>query len=307
MFSKSIKILKSMSIWTKLLFIVIIVFFITVMANKFTPVHEGFQQREKYILKQNKNIYDPFYVSIYDQLFDNSVKNKYEVDEIKHTTNLGKNSSLLDIGSGLGNHINLFSKIANSCVGLDQSLSMVEAAKKKFTKCDFKHGNALDFMTFKANSFTHITCLYFTVYYFQDKVSFFKNCYDWLVPGGYLIVHMVNRDKFDPILDVANPLHIVNLQKYAPKRITSCNVKFTGFNYKANFNLDKNNNTAEFDETFKDNKSNNVRANKHILHMDTQKNILSLAKNVGFILKGKIDLIGCQYEYQYLYIMYKPE
>ena len=58
---------------------------------------------------------------------------------------------------------------------------------------------------------------------------------------------------------------------------------------------------------FKDNKTNHVRANKHTLYMETQKHILSLAKNVGFILKGKIDLIGCQYEYQYLYIMYKPE
>ena len=307
MISNTIKMLKSMSIWTKLLFIIIIVLLITVIVNKYTPVHEGFQQREKYILKENKHMYDSFYASLYDKLFDNSVKNKYEVDEIKHTTDLGKKSVLLDIGSGLGNHINLFSKTAKSCVGLDNSLPMVKAAQQKFTNCNFKHGDALDFITFQANSFTHITCLYFTIYYFQDKVTFFKNCYDWLVPGGYLIVHMVNRDKFDPILDVANPLHIVNAQRYAPKRITSSNIKFTGFDYKANFNLDKTRNIAEFDEIFKDKKTNNVRANKHTLYMDTQKNILSLAKNVGFILKGKIDLIGCQYEYQYLYIMYKPE
>ena len=41
--------------------------------------------------------------------------------------------------------------------------------------------------------------------------------------------------------------------------------------------------------------------------MPTQKHILSLAKSVGFILKGKVDMVSAQYEYQYLYILYKPE
>jgi len=307
MFSKTIKTLKKLSIWTKILFIMVTILFITILVNKYKPIQEGFYQREKYILKQNTDIYDSFYASIYGDLFDNSIKNTFEINEISRTTNLGKNSAVLDIGSGLGNHVHSLTKKAKSCVGIDNSISMINAAKQKFNTCDFKHANVLDFMTFQANSFTHITCLYFTIYYIKDKVNVFKNCYDWLSPGGFLILHLVNRDKFDPILDVANPLHIVSLQRYAPKRITSSNVKFTGFDYKADFALDKPRNLAEFNETFKDNKTNHVRANKHTLYMDTQKHILSLAKNVGFILKGKIDLIGCQYEYQYLYIMYKPE
>ena len=40
--------------------------------------------------------------------------------------------------------------------------------------------------------------------------------------------------------------------------------------------------------------------------METQKQILSLARQAGFILKGKIDMVGCQYEYQYIYILSKP-
>ena len=39
---------------------------------------------------------------------------------------------------------------------------------------------------------------------------------------------------------------------------------------------------------------------------ETQKHILSLARQAGFILKGKIDMVGCQYEYQYIYILSKP-
>ena len=82
-------------------------------------------------------------------------------------------------------------------------------------------------------------------------------------------------------------------------------VKFKNFQYKANFQLQKHKNKAIFDETFKDDTSGHVRQNKHTLHMDTQKNILSLAKSAGFILKGKIDMVSCNYEYQYLYILRK--
>ena len=37
------------------------------------------------------------------------------------------------------------------------------------------------------------------------------------MPGGYFVLHLVNRDKFDPILNTADPLHIVSAQKYAKK------------------------------------------------------------------------------------------
>ena len=41
--------------------------------------------------------------------------------------------------------------------------------------------------------------------------------------------------------------------------------------------------------------------------MAPQKKIISLAKQAGFILKGKVNMVATQYEYQYLYLMYKPE
>ena len=36
--------------------------------------------------------------------------------------------------------------------------------------------------------------------------------------------------------------------------------------------------------------------------MEKQKDILGLAKSVGFILDGKIDMKNCHYDHQYLYI-----
>ena len=53
---------------------------------------------------------------------------------------------------------------------------------------------------------------YILIYYIEDKKRFIDNCYNWLKPGGYFVVHLVNRDKFDPIVNSADPLHIVSAQ-----------------------------------------------------------------------------------------------
>jgi ubiquinone/menaquinone biosynthesis C-methylase UbiE len=183
---------------------------------------------------------------------------------------------------------------------------MIAAAKKKYPECNFNKGNVLESMLYPQDSFTTITCLYFTIYYIKDKQQFLKNCYEWLMPGGYFVLHLVNRDKFDPILSAADPLYLVSAQKFAKKRITNSLVKFKDFQYKANFALDKSKNLANFDETFKDDTSKHVRQNNHSLYMEPQKEILGIAKNMGFILKGKIDMITAQYQYQYIYLLYKP-
>lgn len=295
------------SIWTKTSIIMACILIILMIVNKSAVYKEGFVQREKYILKEGSQIYDGFYSSIYDELVYDNVKNDFEVGELKRLVKPTQESRVLDIGSGNGHHVKLMQTSGYNVEGVDKSDAMVKYAKKKYPGCKFKKGNALETMLYPSNSFTTITCFYFTIYYINDKQQFLKNCYNWLKPGGYLVLHLVNRDNFDPILNSADPLHLVSAQKYAKKRITNSLVKFKDFQYKANFELDKSKNLAEFDETFKDDTSGHVRQNKHTLYMETQKHILSIAKNIGFILQGKIDMVTTQYQYQYLYLLYKPE
>jgi hypothetical protein len=40
--------------------------------------------------------------------------------------------------------------------------------------------------------------------------------------------------------------------------------------------------------------------------MLTQAEILDIAKSVGFIIESKIDLVDCQYDSQYVYVLKKP-
>ncbi len=126
------------------------------------------------------------------------------------------------------------------------------------------------------------------------------------MPGGYLVVHIVDRDMFDPILPPANPLIIVSPQKYANKRITQSKITFNNMEYVANFDLVPNSDQAVFSEKFRNKDDNKTRKNKHTFKMETDKKIVELAKQAGFLLQGKIDLIKVGYEYQYLYVFIKP-
>ena len=182
---------------------------------------------------------------------------------------------------------------------------MIEVAKKNYPSAEFNVGNALDNGLFKPNSLTHILCLYFTIYYMDNKQQFFNNAINWLMPGGYLFLHLVDREHFDPILPPGNPLFIVSPQKYAKKRITSTKITFDDFIYSSNFNLDSGKNIATFDEKFKF-KDGKLRKQQQVLYMEDTSTIVNMAQDAGFILHAKEDMLKCGYENQYIYIFVKP-
>ena len=214
---KFLKLINKCSPWFKLTLTALIILITVVIINKYQPKKEHFIQQNKFVMKQGADVYDSFYATIYNDLVYDNIKNEYEIGEIINTTHPTEQSLILDIGSGTGQHVAALNDKGYPAVGLDLSPGMVGQAKKKFPEMDFKQGNALEFMLYPADSFTHILCLYFTIYYIKDKTQFIKNCYDWLKPGGYFIIHLVNRDKFDPILNTADPLQLVSAQRYAKK------------------------------------------------------------------------------------------
>lgn len=302
------KILKfiNKSIWFKFLIILFVLLFLFNIFSK--KKRENFVGNKKKIkVKKNKELYDDFYAELYDEFLHDIVKNKFEFNSIKNKTNIDENTKLLDIGSGTGQMVHLFNKNGIESEGIDYSPAMVKISKKKFPDYKFSEDNALDSLIYPANTFTHITCFYFTLYYIEDKAKFFENCYNWLEKDGYLIIHVVNREKFDPILDKANPITAVSVQKYAKERITTSTIKFGDFLYKAKFKLNKNYDKAKFIETMKHDYSGNIRKNIHELFMEKKSEIIKMAKSYKFKLNEVIDLVHIGYEYQYLYILQKTD
>ena len=247
-----------------------------------------------------------FYAQIYDYLVFSNVKDDYEISEIMSKTNPSNVSKVLDIGCGTGHHVGTLCEKGIDVIGIDISPSMISRSKTTYPNCNFKVADATNGDAFTSKSFTHILSLYFTIYYIENKQQFIQNCYNWLMPGGYFILHLVDRDMFDPILPSGNPLTLVSPQKYAKKRITSSTVKFTEFAYNAEFKLDEQNNIAQFVEKFKNDNDGKVRKNEHTMYMPESQEIVDEAIHIGFTLEGKVDLLQCQYEYQYLYIFIKP-
>jgi SAM-dependent methyltransferase len=288
-------------LFTSLLLLIVIFF------KSLKPLKETFIDQDTFLFKQGDAIYDDFYADIYDYLVFNNIKNDYEVGTIINSSNPDEKSVIADIGCGTGHHVNQLSSKGLNIIGIDKSVSMIKKAKENFPSYsnNFKIGDALNNNLFEYNSLTHILCLYFTIYYIDDKMKFFYNCMDWLMPGGYLIIHLVDRYKFDPILPPGNPLYIVSPQKYSKERITKTKITFNDFIYNADFKLDKSNDIAIFDEKFKFN-NGKVRKQEQKLYMEDLPEIVNMALDAGFLVHAKIDLVKCAYEYQYLYVFVKP-
>ncbi len=280
--------------------LMVIVFFKSIM-----PVKEGMTIEENVVYKEGNDLYDDFYANIYDYLVFNSVKNNYEVGIIINNSAPTSKSVIADIGCGTGHHVADLSAKNFKVIGIDISPAMIKESKNKYPNSEFKLGNALDNSLFQHQYLTHILCLYFTVYYFKEKQQFFYNCMDWLMPGGFLFVHLVDREKFDPILPPGNPLYVVSPQKYAKERITKTKVTFNDFVYTSNFNFNKENDISTFDEKFKFN-DGKIRKQQQKLYMEDTATIVNIAQECGFILHGKIDMVKCAYDNQYLYIFVKP-
>ena len=302
-----------MSNWGKILLFCLLFLILVVVFNRKKPHSiEGYEQQdnatkgEKFILKEGNDIYDDFYISIYDDLFYSSMKDDYEIGQIINKTDPTSESRILDIGSGTGHHVSKLGEQGFHAIGLDSSESMVKKAKETYPSSEFVIGDAMGALDFQYNYFTHILCMYFTVYHMKNKERFFTNVINWLMPGGYFILHLVDRDAFDPILPAGQGFLIVSPQKYAKKRITKTSVHFNDFVYSADFDLNSNKNIAVFNEKFKFKNGSRVRKNQHVLYMETADDILTIAQECGFIIDGKIDLLKCGYDSQFLFILRKP-
>lgn len=268
---------------------------------------EGFQNPDdpdtNMTILGNELLYDDFYAKIYDKIVDGEQRHDAEINLTlawaKKYRPDTKSILVLDVGCGTGAQTELIRKAGvGKAVGFDKSSAMVSRGHTLYPKADLREGDVEIIGQFAAGEFTLATMYYFTYYYLRDRIVALKNIFSWLQPGGGLVLHLVNREKFDPILESASPFVAFSVQKYAKERITRSRVAFDKFDYEANFDL--HDASAEFTElfTFKDGKR---RKQVHRLYMPTMAQVVSEVESCGFKYKEYIDLTGIGYEYQYLF------
>jgi SAM-dependent methyltransferase len=155
--------------------------------------------------------------------------------------------------------------------------------KNDKTNALFKNGNIEDSLLFEKRKFTHILCLYFTIYHFKNKNIFFKNCYQWLKPGGYLIIHLVEKEKFDTVFPVGNNLLFGSPKTQTGERITNQTIDFNDFKYKYSYDFNKSSHNVSLLETFEDSVTENIRQNERTLYMEDINSILRISVSNGFV------------------------
>jgi SAM-dependent methyltransferase len=274
--------------------------------------NEGFTQKERFIVKNNADIYDDFYAQAYDIIHKPIPRVNYELIQIINETRPSvKNSVFLDIGSGTGETVFRLKEMGYRAYGIEQSSAMIRVSRQKYPNLYIIQGDIMDPMKYEKDTFTHILCTYLTIYSIQDKELFFRYCFSWLKTGGFLILHLVDRVHFNmgfitetqqtkpepyDVFSLTNPLLAQNNDD---KSIT-----FNGTKYESNYNNENvGKNVATWRERFTDKQTGKIRENEHHFFMESKETILSYAIDCGFEVKKEINYKESPFEF--MIILYK--
>lgn len=251
--------------------------------------------------------YDAFYAKVYDPLVQPLARAPLETKvALEWLQEKGREISdirVADIGCGTGIHVELFAQQkVHSIVGFDRSEAMIEEARRRFPEREFIVGDASVATMASASQFDLVTMFYFTIYLVPERTQMLKNIFLWLAPGGLFVCHIVNKLKFDPVLESASPFVGFSVQKYADDRITRSDVTFDEFDYTGDFQL--HGSRATYEELFKF-KDGRVRRHEQRVWMPNIDLLINEITGVGFAYVHHVDLTAIGYEYNYLFFFQK--
>jgi|UniRef100_A0A6C0IRU1 SAM-dependent methyltransferase len=273
---------------------------------------EGFTQLEPFVLKRNKECYDDFYASVFDEIHNFDKLASWELTQVlKMTMPDTKHSVFLDIASRTGDRVKELEDGGYNAYGLEASNALISRCEQKHPDLEIQKGTPCESLLFEKNTFTHILCCDFAIYEMKDKAIFFGNCFHWLQHNGYLVLHLVERSCFNAV-SPRNDDEVKWLPLIPPdrKQISKVKAEYEDFNFEKTFHFPVNvdeTNVVLLRETFTDKATKHVRQNEITYQMEEIKEILAMAKKAGFIFHAKASMKKYNGDpHQYLYILEKP-
>jgi SAM-dependent methyltransferase len=265
---------------------------------------EGFSQEAEFVLKEGDDIFDEFYAQIYSiinepGIYVDSVSNSV----IKYTSIKPDESSLLLLASDTGEQSNSIKSKGYDVNTLFKYKSMFEQSRISYPLLDSKLARFDNPMAYDKGTFSHALCLGNIIYTIRDKIVFFRNIYNWLIPNGVFLLQLSDRSKFNTIKTGSNLGLIDSPQKYHDERITDSEIDFGSFKYLSRYDFRdaESDNLVYLSETFTDKYTKQVRKNEHTLYMENIDEILNQAFICGFSVSSKINLV--EDEHQFIYVL----
>jgi SAM-dependent methyltransferase len=188
------------------------------------------------------------YAHMYDSIYYDNRMHAFEKEVLSEAVSV--DDHVLDARSRTGR---VAGSLNAEVVGLDESKEMVELSKERYPDKEFVVGNALDRATFPAELFTRVLCLGNGLYYFSEKLAFFRNAYYWLDQHGKLVL-----ETNEAMATLTPPLSKIHLKESGG---------FVGNVYR---------------QQFTDSNGDKVHTH-HTLYPESVEQICALAKSAGFI------------------------
>jgi len=279
--------------WFLTLIVVAILFIIIATYNSFSrkrDAAEGFTQNARYTLKRNGDIYDDFYVEVFDVVYQPPTYMDSVIGAIERTTAASDASIFLDVGSKTGKVVDTLREKGYAAYGVEPSTAMVEYSKQYHPSAACQRGDLLDSMLYERGSFSHIICLHNVIYQYKDKVAFLRNCYFWLRSGGTLAIQLTEIPRENLTVGSQKTKLGQRCENGACKPYAN-QARYPAFNFAASYDvLDHESQETIYTETFIDKSTSNIRENEQMLYMDSTGSILNQASFCRFAIQGKMPL-----------------
>lgn len=282
---------------------------------------EGFENQERYnkrvsLVDKPDEFYDDFYISRIHQAYYPDSKNVCRCSDLYKTAFFrlypkDKTRTLL-VGANTGRFLDALCGICPEVTGITRFPKLKDVADKMAPKARVVLGDAAhNHDMFPEGTFTHVIFEDRSLYEFHshnERRAAIKNSIRWLEPGGRLVLRVVDRERFDPMVPTSVPLRGLNIQNYLKERKRDSRVHFRdGSRIETNFTAIPSEDRAVFREDLYDNGGAFVRTQVHRWTMPQRDAILEEVAAMGMEHDQTLSLAPCTTPHESYEIFVKPE
>jgi hypothetical protein len=254
-----------------------------------------------YIIKYNYDIYDDFYMKMYDKLYTPSTNAKIVSASVKKYKKTTKDSIVLITITG--NVATILQKTYNTIYILNNSTSNLQyiASKYKNLQSNILCNDITSYSSINNNS---ISLLYFdeNMMYLYDKATrqiILENISNWLLPDGLLLVHLTVPASMNALIPASKKY--IDFQKFSKEKILESEINIGDYTYQNKHIINKDN-TIQINEKFINKKAQNIREYKQTLYIPSIREFIDELHNAFYTTK---EIITIEENAKYIYVFRK--